>query len=247
MFAFPASLGLDTIEVQDQTITVHVHATSPSAACPRCGTTGSRIHSRYQRTIADVAFGGRALKLKLRVRKWICPDTACPQQIFAERFPDLVQRYARMTDRLTTALQSVGVTTNAADAARIVTSLGMPTSAKTIIRRVLQLPVPPEDKVRVVGIDEWAWKKGHRYGTVLVNLEQHRVLDLLPDRCVETTKTWLHHHPEIAIVSRDRGKLFREAAQAGAPGLARDCDRRRGPYHVRCQGAVQGWTRERAP
>jgi hypothetical protein len=155
VFAFPASLGLDTIEVQDQTITVHVHATSPTAACPRCGTSGSRIHSRYQRTIADVAFGGRALKLKLRVRKWICPDTACPQQIFAERFPDLVQRYARMTDRLTTALQSVGVTTNGADAARIVTSLGMPTSAKTIIRRVLQLPVPPEDKVRVVGIDEW--------------------------------------------------------------------------------------------
>ncbi len=102
--------------------------------CPQCGTAGSRVHSRYQRTIADVAFGRRCLILKLLVRKWICPEASCSQRIFAERFPDLVQPYARMTDRLIEVLQSVGVTTNGADAARILSKLAMPTTAKTIIR-----------------------------------------------------------------------------------------------------------------
>jgi hypothetical protein len=96
----------------------------------------------------------------LLVRKWICPLASCSQRIFAERFPELVRRYARMTNRLIEALQAVGVTTNGADAARILSLLGMPTTAKTVIRRVLQLALPPEGTVHVAGIDEWAWKKG---------------------------------------------------------------------------------------
>ncbi|HYU74036.1 MAG TPA: transposase family protein [Ktedonobacteraceae bacterium] len=104
IFAFPFPLGIDTIELHDQTVVVSLHATSSTAACPRCGTAGSRVHSRYQRTLADVAFGGRCLVLKLLVRKWICREASCPQRIFAERFPKLVQRYARMTDRLIEAL-----------------------------------------------------------------------------------------------------------------------------------------------
>ena len=141
--------------MHDQTIIVHLHATAPTAACPPCGTAGSRVHSRYQRTMADVAFGGRNLVLKLLVRKWICPEASCSRRMFAERFPELVQRYARMTDRLIKALQSAGVITNGADAAQIAESFGVPTTAKTIIRRVLQLPLPGEGSVHKVGIDEW--------------------------------------------------------------------------------------------
>jgi transposase len=154
--------------VHEQTVLVHLHAASLTASCPQCGTAGSRVHSRYQRTVADLAFGGRRLVLKLLVRKWICPEALCPQHIFAERFPALVQRYARMTDRLIKALQSTRVLANGADAAQIASSFGMATTAKTIIRRVLQLPLPSEGSVHKVGIDEWAWKKGHRYGTILV-------------------------------------------------------------------------------
>ena len=162
MFAFPSTLSLDRIEVQDQTVIVHLRANSPTATCPRCGTAGSRVHSRYQRTIADVACGGRHLDLKLLVHKWICPDTSCSQRITAPRFPGFVQRYARMTDHLIKALQAVGVTTNGADAAQIVSSLGMPTTAKTIIRRVLQLALPTEGTVRVAGIDEWGATRSRR-------------------------------------------------------------------------------------
>ncbi len=150
-------MDLDSIEVHDQTIIVHLHATFPTAACPQCGTAGSRVHSRDPRTIADVAFGGRNLVLKLLVRKWICTEASCSRHMFAERFPEVVQRYARMTDRVIKALQSAGVLTNGADAAQIAESFGVPTTAKTIIRRVLQLPLPSEGEVAKVGIDEWAW------------------------------------------------------------------------------------------
>lgn len=159
------------------------------------------------------------------MRKWICCEASCPQRIFAERFPKLVQRYARMTDRLIEALQAIGVTTNGADAARIASSLGMPTTAKTIIRRVLQLPLPSEGSISKVGIDEWAWKKGHTYATILVDLEKRRVAPLLADRSVETSKTWLRKHPEVDLVSRDRGKIFREAATDGAPQAKQVVDR----------------------
>jgi transposase len=163
--------------------------------------------------------------LKLLVRKWICPEALCPQHIFAERFPELVQRYARMTDRLIKALQSAGVITNGADAAQIASSFGVPTTAKTIIRRVLQLPLPSEGSVRKVGIDEWAWKKGQCYGTILVDLEKRRIVQLLAERSVQTSQAWLRQHPEIDLVSRDRGKLFREAATLGAPQAKQVVDR----------------------
>ncbi len=218
-------MDLDSIEVHEQTVLVHLHATSLTARCPRCGTAGSRVHSRYQRTIVDLAFGGRNLTLTLLVRKWICPEALCSQHIFAERFPEVVQRYARMTDRLIKALQSTGVLTNGADAAQIASSFGMPTTAKTIIRRVLQLPLPSEGSVHKVGVDEWAWKKGHRYGTILVDLEKRRVVQLLADRSVETSKAWLRKHPEIDLVSRDRGQIFREAATEGAPQAKQVVDR----------------------
>jgi transposase len=130
-----------------------------------------------------------------------------------------------MTDRLIKALQAVGAITNGADAAQIASSFGVHTTAKTIIRRVLQLPLPSEGSVHKLGIDEWAWKKGHRYGTILVDLEKRRVVQLLADRSVETSKAWLRKHPEIDLVSRDRGKLFREAATEGAPQAKQAVDR----------------------
>jgi transposase len=218
-------LDLDSIEVREQTVIVHLHATAPTAACPHCGTAGSRVHSRYSRTIADVAFGVRHLELKLLVRKWICAEASCSRHIFAERFPELVQRYARMTNRLITALQAVGVIANGVDAAQIASSFGVPTTAKTIIRRVLQLPLPSEGEVAKVGIDEWAWKKGQRYGTILVDLEKRRVVQLLAERSVETSQAWLRRHPEIDLVSRDRGKIFRDAATQGAPQAKQVVDR----------------------
>src|SRR6266702_6912201 len=178
--ALPSTLTVDKAERSTEALTIYLHATTPCVCCPLCGTTGSRIHSRYFRTVVDLACVGQRLTLKLLVRKWICPLDACPQRIFAEPFPGLVRRYARMTDRLIKALQSIGVTTNGADGACLSSSLAMLTTAKTLIRRVLELPLPKEGSVRIAGIDEWAWKKGSHYGTILVDLEQRRIAGLLP-------------------------------------------------------------------
>jgi transposase len=225
LFALPSMLALESIVLDDQTITVHVAATTATAPCPRCGTAGARIHSRYQRTIRDLVCAGRVLVFHLRVRKWICALSTCAQRIFAERFPDLVQPYGRMTKRLNDILHTIGVTTTGADAARVLTAFRVPTTAKTVIRRVLRLPLPAEGLITAVGIDEWAWKKGHRYGTVLVDLDQHRVAALLPERSRDSASAWLGRHPEIAIVSRDRSTLFREAAQASVPRAIHVADR----------------------
>ena len=153
------------------------------------------------------------------------PIGSCPQRIFAEQFAGLARRYARMTDRLIKALQSIGVTTNGADGADLSSSLALLTTAKTLIRRVLELPLPQEGSVRIAGIDEWAWKKGSRYGTILVDLEQQRVAALLPERSVESSTAWFKKHSEVKIVSRDRGKIFRAAISAGAPQAKQIGDR----------------------
>jgi transposase len=130
-----------------------------------------------------------------------------------------------MTDRLIKAIQSIGVTMNGADGANLSSSLAMPTTAKTLIRRVLELPLPKEGSVRIAGIDEWAWKKGSCYGTILVDIEHRRVAALLPERSVETSTVWFKKHPEVEIVPRDRGKIFRAAADAGAPQAKQVVDR----------------------
>jgi hypothetical protein len=137
LFGFPSMLTVDRTERSAEGLIVSIRATTSTVCCPRCGTAGSRIHSHYSRTVADLTYVGQRLMLKLLVRKWICPLDSCPQHIFAEQFAGVVRRYARMTDRLIKALQSIGVTTNGADGASLSSSLGMPTTAKTLIRRVL--------------------------------------------------------------------------------------------------------------
>ena len=225
LLGFPSTLAVDTIERSPEGLIVSLHATPLCVPCPQCGTAGSRIHSRYTRTVSDLTCVGQRLILKLLVRKWVCPSDSCPQRIFAEQFAGVVRRYARMTDRLIKALQSIGVTTNGADGACLSSSLAMPTSAKTLIRRVLELPLPKEGRIRAVGIDEWAWKRGSCYGTILVDLERGRIVDLLPERSVESSTDWFKKHPKVEIVSRDRGKIFRAAADAGAPQAKQIVDR----------------------
>jgi transposase len=225
LLALPSSLTVERVERTAEGLVVCLHATTSCVYCPSCGTAGSRVHSRDTRTVADLTCVGQRLRLKRLVRQWVCPSASCPQRIFAEPFPGLVPRYARMTDRLIKALQSVGVTSHGADGATLSSSLAMPTTAKTLIRRVLELPLPKEGSVRMAGIDEWAWKKGSRYGTILVDLEHRRIADFLPERSVESSTAWFRKHPEVEIVSRDRGKIFRAAASAGAPQAKQLVDR----------------------
>jgi transposase len=202
-----------------------VASTSSMAACPRCGGRSDRVHSRYTRTIADLACHGRSVMLRLRVRRFRCTTPSCPRAIFCERLPELVASHARTTERLTEVHRLVGLALGGEPGARLADHLAIPTSADTLLRRVKDTTDQPIPAPRFVGIDDWAWRKGRRYGTIVVDLERGRVIDLLPDREEPTVKAWLAAHPGVELVSRDRYSAYAQAATEAAPQARQVADR----------------------
>ena len=177
----PLSEGLhiELITASAHELLVQIISSSPQACCPLCHVQAGRIHSRYTRQVADLPCVGRHVTLLLRVRKFFCPNPACPRTIFAEQFPELVPSYARLTTLLREALVALGLATSGGVASRLAPRLGMQVAPTTLLRRVRAVPVAQAGKVRVLGVDEFAWKKGQTYGTILVDLELRRPVDLL--------------------------------------------------------------------
>ena len=153
-------LHIERVTVAAHELLVSVISSSPTAYCPLCGVQAWRIHSRYMRQVADLPCVGRHVTLLLTVRKFFCPNAACPRTIFAEQFPELVPSYARLTTRLREALVALGFATSGEVASRLAPRLGMQVTPTTLLRRVRAVPVAPAGKVRVLGVDEFAWKKG---------------------------------------------------------------------------------------
>jgi len=205
MLLLPESITIEAVYPTKTQLTVQIACVLESATCPLCQHSSERIHSSYGRRVADVPCGGRRVILALTVRKFVCHTLTCPQKLFTERLPDLVQSYARMTNRLCEYLQTLGFATCGQLGERLAPKLGVGVSGPTLLRRMKTVFPPPVGRVRVLGIDDWAWKKGQTYGTILVDLERRKTIDLLPDRSTETVVTWLRAHPEVEIVSRDRG------------------------------------------
>jgi transposase len=163
--------------------------------------------------------------LRLLVRKFRCTWPDCPQAIFCERFPDWLQPHARATDRLTVARRDLGFALGGEAGARLAEQLDMPTSPDTLLRRVKDHVSEPTEPVRHVGVDDWAIRKGQRYGTILVDLQRGRVIDLLPGRDGKALKAWLKEHPEVEVISRDRWAAYAQAANEAAPQARQVADR----------------------
>ena len=225
LFLLPETIAIDGVYPTKTHLTIQVTCVLKSADCPLCQHPSERIHGSYGRTVADVPCGGRRVTLALTVRKFVCCTTDCPRKIFTERLPTLVQPYARMTTRLSELLQTLGFATCGELGERLVPKLGMCGSGPTLLRRMRAVCIPPPKSVRILGIDDWAWKKGQTYGTILVDLETRRPIDLLPDRSTKTVSAWLRRHPEVEIVSRDRGGEYAAAAKQGAPQAQQVADR----------------------
>jgi transposase len=193
--------------------------------CPECGKASRAVHSRYQRHLADLPSLGRRVRVALRVRRFYCRNPGCRRRTFTERLPDLLAPHARRTGRLGTAQGRAGVALGGEAAARLLKQLAMPTSADTVLRLIRRLPLPQADIPRIIGIDDWALRKRRTYGTVVVDLERRRVVDLLPDRTSATVADWLRQRPGVEVVARDRSTEYARAASIGAPNAVQVADR----------------------
>jgi transposase len=206
-------------------VTVTVRAASLAAPCPCCGTISKRVQSRYTRTLRDLPASGRLVHLIVHVRRFFCQQSTCVRKIFAERFPSLTLPRVKFTLRLQETLQEMGFALGGEAGARLGRLLSIPGSPDTLLRLVKRAELPPASSPRVVGLDDWSWKRRLRYGTLICDLESHKPIDVLPDRSVETVSAWFEKHPSIEIVSRDRSSEYAAAIKKGAPQALQVADR----------------------
>jgi transposase len=218
-------LRLDDLVLTSDVAVALVASTAPAAACPRCGTPSRRLHSRYRRTVADLPCQDRLVALRLLVRRFRCAQPDCPQTVFCERLPGLLAAHARSTDRLAGAHRAIGLALGGEAGSRLADRLDMPTSPDTLLRRVKGSPDQVDPPPRYVGVDDWAMRKGQRYGTILIDLERGRVIDLLPGRDGAALKAWLKEHPGVKVITRDRWAAFAQAAAEAAPQARQVADR----------------------
>ncbi len=225
LLPLPEGMQIDQIQASENEVSITIIATHPTSCCPLCRHPSSSIHSRYRRTVRDAPCGGRRVHLALCVRKFFCRNPLCERKIFTERLPELVRPWAKMTIRYCQQLTSLGLATCGKGGTRLAARLGMQTSRQTILRRIMDLPDPPLGSILYLGIDDFSFRRGCQFGTILVNLESHRVVDLLPDRKAETSAAWMRQQLDLMVVSRDRGGEYASAATQGAPQALQCADR----------------------
>ena len=223
--AMPAGFVVGSTMEEGDTTLVMARSVAGTAACPLCGTMSGRIHSRYQRHVSDLPCAGRRLRLHIAARRFVCAVGDCRRKIFAERFDGALEPRARRTTRLEGIVHHLGLALGGRPGSAFAERLMLPVSNDTLLRVVRRRATRRSADLTVVGIDDWAFRRNHRYGTIVCDLERRCVVALLPDREIATTTAWLAEHPGIAVISRDRGGGYREAATRALPKAVQVADR----------------------
>jgi transposase len=218
-------LRFDRLNVMPERITLTVSAVRPTARCPLCHQPSATVHSYYTRTVADLPWSGRQVRLQVQTRRFVCRVAACRRRIFCERLTPFVAAYGRRTHGLRASLEQTGLALGGRAGARYAATQGTPARRQTLLRLVRAVPPPAAPAPTVVGVDDWARRKGRTYAAIVCDLERHRPLDLLPDATADMWAAWLTAHPTVQVVSRDRGQQFAEGTTRGAPQATQVADR----------------------
>lgn len=197
----------------------------PQGICPDCGTRSKTRHGWRHRGLQDFPAHGAAVTLKLRVCKWRCGSPDCRRHTFSDEIQAVAMPHARRTLRAAQIINHLGHATGGRPAERLLHRLGIGVSDDTVLRQLKRCARESAPPPRIIGIDDWSWRKATRYGTIIVDLERRAVVDILHDRIVESCTEWLRCHPEIETISRDRCGLYAQAARQGAPQALQVADR----------------------
>ena len=222
-------LKLEQLDRHENFLKATITSKQPTSKCPICGTPSTSLHSHYQRTVQDLPISGSSLCWTLQVRRFRCRKRKCVRHIFCERFTQGLNAYARSTNRTNALFEKTSLSIGASPASSLIPNFELKASSSTMLRRARHAAAPNTmGTLKVIGIDDFAFQKGHTYGTIIVDHEQGSVVDLLPDRSAKTLVTWLKAHPEIEIITRDRSHEYSKACAEGAPQAKQVFDR----WHV---------------